>query len=36
MQIHDFKNFMAHKKLWHAMTDISAINSRYTKTYGFP
>jgi hypothetical protein len=22
------------KKLWHAMTNIGAINSRHTKTYG--
>ncbi len=33
MCIYDFKNLMAHKKLWHAMTNISAINSKYTKTY---
>jgi hypothetical protein len=25
---------MAHKKLWHAMTNIDAINSKHTKTYG--
>jgi hypothetical protein len=25
---------MAHKKLWHAMTIIDAINSKHTKTYG--
>ncbi len=25
---------MAHKKLWHAKTNIGAINSRHTKTYG--
>jgi hypothetical protein len=25
---------MAHKKLWHTMTNISAINSRHTKIYG--
>jgi hypothetical protein len=24
---------MAHKKLWHAMTNIGAINSKHTKTY---
>jgi hypothetical protein len=24
---------MAHKKLWHGMTNIGAINSRHTKTY---
>jgi hypothetical protein len=34
MSIHDFKNLMAHKKLWHAMTNIGAINSRHTKMYG--
>jgi hypothetical protein len=34
MWIHDFKNLMAHKKLWYAMTNISAINSRHTKIYG--
>jgi hypothetical protein len=34
MWIHDFKNLMAHKKLCHAMTNIGAINSRHTKTYG--
>jgi hypothetical protein len=34
MIMHDFKNFMAHEKLWHAMTNIGAINSRQTKTYG--
>jgi hypothetical protein len=25
---------MAHKKLWHAMTNIGAKNPRHTKTYG--
>jgi hypothetical protein len=25
---------MAHKKLWHAMTNIGVINSRHTKPYG--
>jgi hypothetical protein len=25
---------MAHKKLWHAMTNIDAINSKHIKTYG--
>jgi len=25
---------MALKKLWHAMTNINAINSKQTKTYG--
>jgi hypothetical protein len=25
----NFKNMMAHKKLWHAMTNIGAINSRH-------
>jgi hypothetical protein len=25
---------MAHKKLWHAMINIDAINLRQTKTYG--
>jgi hypothetical protein len=25
---------MAHKKLWHAMTNIGAINSKHIKTYG--
>jgi hypothetical protein len=25
---------MAHKKLWHAMTNINAINLKHTKTYG--
>ncbi len=34
MWIHDLKNLMAHKKIWHAMTNIGAINSRHTKTYG--
>jgi len=34
MWIHDFKNLMADKKLWHAMTTINAINSRHTETYG--
>ncbi len=29
-----FKNFMAHKNIWHAMTNIGAINSKHTKTYG--
>jgi hypothetical protein len=24
---------MAHKKLWHAMTNIDVINSRHKKTY---
>jgi hypothetical protein len=24
---------MAHKKLWHAMTNIGVINSKHTKTY---
>jgi hypothetical protein len=24
---------MAHKKLWHAMTNIGVINSRHTKAY---
>jgi hypothetical protein len=23
-----------HKKKWHAMTNIGAINSKHTKTYG--
>jgi hypothetical protein len=33
---------MAHKQLWHAMTNIGATNSKHTKTYditknhGFP
>jgi hypothetical protein len=42
MLIHDFKNLMAHKTLWHAMTNIVVINSRFTKIYdvtknhGFP
>jgi hypothetical protein len=27
---------MAHKKLWHAMTNIGAINSKHTKAYGGP
>jgi len=31
MWIHNFKNFMAHKISWHAMTNIGAINSRHTK-----
>ncbi len=34
MWIHDFKNVMAHKKKWHATTNIGAINSKHTKTYG--
>jgi hypothetical protein len=25
---------MAHKKLWHVMKNIGAINSKHTKTYG--
>jgi hypothetical protein len=25
---------MAYKKKWHVMTNIGAINSRHTKTYG--
>ncbi len=25
---------LAHKKLWHAMTNICAINSRHKKAYG--
>jgi hypothetical protein len=25
---------MAHKKLWHVMTNIGAINSKHTKTRG--
>jgi hypothetical protein len=25
---------MAHKKLWYVMTNIGAINSKHTKTYG--
>jgi hypothetical protein len=25
---------MAHKKLWYAMTNIGAINSKHTKIYG--
>jgi hypothetical protein len=25
---------MTHKKLWHAMTNIGAINSTHTKTFG--
>jgi hypothetical protein len=25
---------MAHKKLWHAMINIGAINSRHKKTHG--
>jgi hypothetical protein len=42
MWIHNFKKFMARKKLWHAMTNIGAINSRHTiiydvtKKYGLP
>jgi hypothetical protein len=31
---HDFKNLMAHKKKWHAMINIGAINSKHTKMYG--
>jgi hypothetical protein len=31
MSIYDFKNFMAHKKIWHAMTNIGAINSNTQK-----
>jgi len=27
---------MAHKKLWHAMTNIGAINSKHIKAYGGP
>jgi len=34
MWIHDFKNLMEHKKIWHAMTNTGAINSKHTKTYG--
>ncbi len=34
MHVNYFKKIMAHKKLWHAMTNIGAINSRHTKTYG--
>jgi hypothetical protein len=35
MWIYDFKKLMTHKTLlWHAMTNIGAINSRHTKTYG--
>ncbi len=30
---HDFQSLMACIKLWHAMTNIGAINSRHTKTY---
>jgi hypothetical protein len=33
MWIHDFKNLITHKKLWHAMINIGAINSRHTKIY---
>jgi hypothetical protein len=41
MRIHDFKNLMAHKKMWHAMTNIGAINSRHTiygvtRNHGLP
>jgi hypothetical protein len=25
---------MAHKKLWHAITNIDAINSKHTQIYG--
>jgi len=25
---------MAHKELWHAMTNIGAVNSRHKKIYG--
>jgi hypothetical protein len=25
---------MAHKKLWHAMTNIGAMNSKHIKNYG--
>jgi hypothetical protein len=25
---------MAHKKIWHAMINIGAINSKYIKIYG--
>jgi hypothetical protein len=25
---------MAHKNLWHAMTNIGAINSKHKKSYG--
>jgi hypothetical protein len=25
---------MAHKKLWHAMTNICALNSKHKKVYG--
>jgi hypothetical protein len=28
------KTFMAHKKIWHAMININAINSKHIKTYG--
>jgi len=34
MWIHNFKNLMAHKKIWHAMTNIGAINSKHTKPCG--
>jgi len=27
---------MAHKILWHAMTNIGAINSKHIKAYGGP
>jgi hypothetical protein len=27
------KTSLAHKKIWHAMTNIGAINSRHTKIY---
>jgi len=32
--IHSFKSPMAHKTLWHPMTNIGAINSKHKKTYG--
>jgi hypothetical protein len=33
--IHSFKNLMAHKKLWHAMTNVGAPtnDSKHPKTY---
>jgi hypothetical protein len=34
MWIHDFKNLMKNKKIWHAITNISVVNSRHTKIYG--
>jgi len=35
MWIHDFKNLMAHTKVfWHAMTNIGDVNSKHTKIYG--